>query len=262
MRRFALAATAAAVAVLFVPFSAQAGYSFTTGAEYTRGDYGTDVETSAWQIPFTLGYAAERSFFSVTVPYISVNGSTEVSGVRSFTLPGKGGVKSATQTTTSSEERTDSGIGDITLRASYQLQDETRSRPWLGVTGKVKLGSADEEKNLGTGENDYAVQLDMAKGPVDGIIGYHILGDTAQVDYNNILYGAVGYTVPLDKQWRMRGEFYTEQEAVDGVDPVREVTVSFGRAIAKQRNLNLYLIKGLSDSSPDWGAGVMVTTAF
>lgn len=261
MKHHYINATAAAVALLFVPLSASAGYSFSTGAEYTRGDYGTDVETSSWQIPFTLGYAGERSFFSITVPYISVDGSTEVSGVRGASLPGKGGVKTTSTTTSSTETRTDSGLGDITLRASYQLQNESETRPWLGVTGKVKFGTADADRNLGTGENDYSLQLDMAKGKVDGFVGYHILGDSGDVDYDNIFYGAIGYSQPLENRWTVRGEFYTEQEAADGVDPVREISVGFGRPLDKQRSMNIYLIKGLSDSSPDWGAGVMFTSA-
>ena len=30
----------------------------------------------------------------------------------------------------------------------------------IDLTGKVKFGTADENKGLGTGENDYAVQAD------------------------------------------------------------------------------------------------------
>jgi hypothetical protein len=263
MKRYALSVTTAiAVVALSLPVVVQAGYSFTTGAEYTSGDYGTDVETTAWQIPFTLGYAGKRTFFSITVPYIRVDGSTAVSGVRSFTTRGPGGISTQTETTTTTEERTDAGLGDVTLRASYQLQNETPERPWLGVTGKVKLGTADEDKNLGTGENDYSLQLDMAKGPLDGIVGYTVLGDTNAIDYDNIFYGAIGYSAPLQDKWKVRGEFYTEQEAVDGVDPVRELTLSLSKPLGAGRSISLYGIKGLSDSSPEWGAGVMVTSSF
>ncbi|HEY9148348.1 MAG TPA: hypothetical protein VIQ22_04995 [Gammaproteobacteria bacterium] len=261
MRRHALTAAAAAV-FLSLPAVSQAGFSFTTGAEYTRGDYGTSQDTSTWYVPLMLGYAGKKSFFSITVPYISVDGSSEVTGVRSTSLPGPGGITTTTTYTSTIEERTDSGLGDILLRASYQLQNETPSQPWLGVTGKVKLGTADEDKFLGTGENDYALQLDIAKGAWDGIIGYHLLGDTATIDYDDILFGAVAYTAPLQSNWKMRTEFYTEEEVTEGVDPVREVSVTFGKPLAAGRNLRLYLVKGLSDSSPDWGGGVMLSTAF
>lgn len=261
MRRFSL--TVATVAVMLsLPAVSKAGFSFTSGAEYTSGDYGTDTDTATWYVPFSLGYAGKNSFFSVTVPYIHVDGSAEVTGVRSTPLPGMGGVNRDSTTTTTTEERTDDGLGDIQLRASYQLLNETASRPWLGVTGKVKLGTADEDKNLGTGENDYSVQLDMAKGPVDGYVGYLYLGDTDTIDYDNVFFGAVGYTIPAKKNWKVRPEFYTEQAVADGIDPVREFSVTFSTPLESNRTVNIYLIKGLSDSSPDWGAGVMVTTSF
>ena len=263
MRRFTLTTAATAAVMLSLPAITQAGFSFTSGAEYTRGDYGTDTDTSTWYVPFTVGYAGKNSFFSVTVPYIYVDGSTEVTGVRSTPLPGMGGVKrDTTTTTTTTEERTDDGLGDIQLRASYQLVGETTSRPWLGLTGKVKLGTADEDKYLGTGENDYSVQLDMAKGPVDGYVGYLVLGDTDTIDYDNTFFGAVGYTVSAKKNWKVRPEFYAEQEVLNDVDPVREFSVTFSTPLETNRRVNIYLVKGLSDSSPDWGAGVMVTTSF
>jgi hypothetical protein len=60
----------------------------------------------------------------------------------------------------------------------------------------------------------------------------------------------------------MRAEFYTEQEAVDGVDPVQELSVAFARPLSKTQSMKLYVIKGLTDSSPEWGAGLMLSTAF
>jgi len=258
MKQLAIIAVATALATPL----AHAGYTFTTGAEYTRGDYGTDVTTSSWYIPFSLGYTGKDYAVSVTVPYVTVSGSSEVTGVRSTSLPGKGGAKSLNTTTTSSTDRTDSGLGDVELKGSYQLQTETPDRPWMGVTGKIKLGTASRSDNLGTGENDYAVQLDLAKGPLDGFVGYLMLGDTNSVNYDDIFYGAIAYSMPLDQTWSMRAEYYTEQAALSGVDPASEINVAFGRRLNPTQNLRLYAIKGLSDSSPDWGAGVMLSTAF
>lgn len=237
-----------------------AGYTFTTGAEYTRGDYGTGVETSSWYVPFTLGYSTEEYVWSVTVPYVSVSGSPEVSGGGSISMSGRG--THASQSTTSGTERSDAGLGDVLLSASYRLQQQTRERPQVMLTGKVTLGTADKDKNLGTGENDYAVQLEVARGPVDGYIGYLMQGDSSVITYDDIYYGAIAYSVTLSQRWRMRTEYYTEQETVSGGEPARELTIAFGRSLNSMRNLKLYLIKGFSDSSPDWGGGVMVSTRF
>lgn len=248
--------------LLFGHAVATAGdYSFTTGAEYTTGDYGTGIETGSWYVPFTLGYAAESFSWSVTVPYIRVDGSTEVTGIRSTTVRGPRGMTQTTMTTTT-EERVDSGLGDIILSAGLQLQRETPVAPWLAVRGKIKFGTADEEKFLGTGENDYAIQLEAAKGMLDGFIGYNFLGDTATIDYDDIAYGAAAVTVPLSQPWRTRAELYMEQSPLSGIDPVTELTVSFSRPLARSREFSLYAVKGFSDSSPDWGVGTLISHGF
>ena len=42
------------------------------------------------------------------------------------------------------------------------MQRGADSRPVIDLTGMVYFGTADAAKNLGTGENDYAAQLDVA----------------------------------------------------------------------------------------------------
>ncbi len=239
---------------LLTPFTLQAGTRFAAGVEYTRGDYGTGVDTSTWYLPLTLSHAGKTYSVGLTVPFVAVSGSSEVSGVRGT---GHGATTTVITTTT----RTDTGIGDVVAKASLQLLPEGPSTPWLAVTAKVKFGTASASKNLGTGENDYAVQLEMAKGRFDAMLGYNVLGDTDTVDYDNIVYGALAWTAAMNKTWNLRSELYTEQPALSGDDPVQELTFSFDRALDAKRNLSVYFIKGFSDTSVDWGAGVMLSRA-
>lgn len=240
------------IAALLLPLLAQAGTRFGIGAEYTRGDYGTGVDTSTWYLPFSLSHSGENYSLGLTVPLIAVSGSTDVSGVRGT---GHGTTTTVTTTTT----RTDTGIGDVVAMASLQLLAEGASAPWIAITGKVKFGTASASKNLGTGENDYAVQLEVAKGSFDTLVGYNVLGDTSTIDYDNIVYGAVAWTSRLNKTWDLRSEFYAEQPALSGGDPVEELTFSFGKTLDSKRNLSLYVIKGFTDASADWGVGVMLS---
>lgn len=244
------------IAALLLPLVAQAGTRFGIGAEYSSGDYGTGVDTATWYIPFSLSHSGENYSLGLTVPFIAVSGSSEVSGVR-----GTGHGTKTTTTTTTTTTRTDSGIGDVVAKASLQLLAEGTSTPWIAITGKVKFGTASASKNLGTGENDYAVQLEMAKGSFDAMLGYNVLGDTSTIDYDNIVYGAVAWTAELNKAWNLRSEYYTEQPALSGDDPVQELTFSFGKALDSKRDLSLYVIKGFTDASADWGVGVMFSRA-
>jgi hypothetical protein len=228
-------------------------YTFTVGAEYTSGKYGADIDTTMQQIPFILGYTTEQYAWSITVPYVRISGSEDVTFSSSTKSP------MFSTTTTSNVEHTDSGLGDITLSGTYQIQDETKVKPWLAVTGKIKLGTADETKQLGTGENDYSVQLEIAKKAVHAFAGYKIIGDTSTVNFNDIMFGAVGITIPLNKDWTSVAEFYTEQASVSGVDNIQEVNLSLSKSLKDKKKFNMYIIKGLTDSSHDWGAGISMS---
>jgi hypothetical protein len=262
----------AVTTLLFSSVCTAAGeFSFGTGAEYTEGDYGTGSDTSALYVPFTLGYSAGAYGWSLTVPYLSVTGTGEVAysrtGVRvpsqesaSTTVsgPGPGG---GSTTTTVAEEHTESGMGDVTLSATYRFLQGGKGEMDLAVTGKIKFATADENKNLGTGENDYSLQFEAGLDKLYGYLGYLFIGDTAGTDYDDILFGAIGASTPAGA-WQIGAEYYTEQAALDGTDAVSEATLSAGRELGKDNWLNLYLIKGFTDSSPDWGAGVGITRYF
>lgn len=239
--------------LLIVNIAYAGDYTFSTGVEYTSGDYGAPIDTSMLQIPLTLGYTDEQYAWSVTVPYVGISGSEDV------VFSGTTHSPKITTTTTSNVKSTASGLGDITLSGTYQLQKETKVSPWLAVTGKIKLGTADEKKRLGTGKNNYAIQAEVAKKALHGYLGYKMIGDTSTVNFNDVLYGAAGITFPINKNWTSVAEIYTEQAAVSGADNVQELNLSFSKSLKDKKKFSMYIIKGLTNSSPDWGAGVTLS---
>ena len=228
-------------------------YTFSTGVEYTKGKYGASIDTTMLQVPFKLEYATEQYALSVIVPYVQISGSEDVifSGTTKSPM--------FSTTTISTVEHTDSGLGDVTLSGTYQLQEEIKTRPWIAITGKLKLGTADENKLLGTGENDYAVQLELAKKAIHGFIGYKLIGDTPTINFNDVTYGAVGITIPAGKNWTTVTEYYAEQASVSGVDNVQELSFYMSKTLKEKKRFGVYLIKGFTNSSPDWGAGVTLS---
>ena len=242
------------IAPLLVGNVAIAGdYTFTIGAEYTKGNYGAAIDTTMLQVPFTLGYNTEQYAWSVTVPYIQISGSEDV------TFSGTTRSPKLSTTTISSVMHSDSGLGDIALSGTYQLQKETKARPWIAMTGKIKWATADEQKLLGTGENDYAAQLELAKKTLHGFFGYKIIGDSDTINYDNVFYAAAGVSIPASKNWMTIIELYTEQAAVSGVDNVQELSFTMSKALNDKNKLSIYIVKGLTNSSPDWGGGVTLS---
>ena len=228
-------------------------YTFSTGVEYTKGKYGTSLDTTILQVPFKLEYATEQYALSVVVPYVQIRGSEDVifSGTTKSPM--------FSTSTKSNVKHTDSGLGDISLSGTYQLQKEIKTRPWIAITGKLKLGTADENKRLGTGENDYAVQLELAKKAIHGFIGYKLIGDTSIINFNDVTYGAVGITIPAGNKWSTVTEYYTEQASVSGVKNIQELSFSMSKTLKDNKRFGWYLIKGFTNSSPEWGAGVTLS---
>src|SRR3989344_7809523 len=52
--------------------------SLTLGAEYSSGDYGTASTTRMWYFPATFKYETERSMMSLTIPFVTVEGTGNV----------------------------------------------------------------------------------------------------------------------------------------------------------------------------------------
>lgn len=246
---------------------AEGGYSLGIGADYSSGDYGTGSTATLLSVPVSLGYQGDGWGWGLSVPYLSLRSKGNVvvgsggmmGGDGTGTGTGGGGPGGGSGATTTTE----SGLGDVTLRGSLELAEEGERLPWLGVTVKAKLATADLP--LGTGENDYAVQLEAAKGRVDGYVGYKLLGDYAyvdslgtpvNVDFNNVAYGAMALSHETSDETRLSVEGYLEQPAISGNDPKREVSLIVDHWLDDDRRISGYVMKGFTDASPDWGGGI------
>jgi hypothetical protein len=234
----ALAASALALAS---PAAAFAGGELRlyAGVEHTTGDYGGSEKMDDLYVPLTMIYGLPRVDLRLTLPYLEVT---------------RAGV-------------TEAGLGDviagITVYDVFRSSDGTLA---VGFTGKVKLGTAHEAAGLGSGETDYSIQADVHKalgrsGFSTGV-GYKARGDRAFYDLKNAWFAYVGGLHAFSG--RAFGEIYFDyrQPSIVGNDPVQELSVSITRRTSGRWRVHGYLIKGLSDTSPDWGAGVSMRANF
>ena len=231
--------------------AAEAALSVSLGAEYTTGDYGTPADTNIWYFPVTVKYQTAADSLALTLPYVSVEGTGSV-------VAGERAVRR--NAPAHSSIQTNSGLGDMVLVGSHKISETASSR--MDLTGKIKFGTADENDNLGTGEDDVSVQLDMEKyldsNSVYGTAGYKILGDPSGVDFRNVLYGSLGLSHKLDASQTAGMEWYAQQAAVSGGPASSELTLYLGNKVDKKTKVTGYLLKGFSDGSPDWGLGVVL----
>lgn len=169
-------------------------FTVTSGVDYSSGKYGSNDRTDITSVPVIGKYEIDRLTLKLTVPYVTITGPGNVS-------PGIGKFKESGAT---AKRTTESGLGDIVAGATYNIYDGNAFAPVVDITGKVKFGTADESKGLGTGKNDYSAQVDLYKSYGDFTalagLGYRVYGDTDQTPLDNVFYGSIGGTYKLAPQ--------------------------------------------------------------
>lgn len=253
-------AAACAALLLLAPPAGAGQFRIGVGAEYTSGDYGGSADVHEIYAPLMLGYDTRRLGLRLSIPYVHLSAPADTTvlsqGDRRIVLVPGGGAR-----------ETHSGLGNV--RASATLYDVVAAPArglFVDVTGRVKLGTADADAGLGSGENDYALEASAYQrlGHATGIatLGYELNGDPPGTNLDNVWYGTLGASMPWTQQTRAGLFFDFAQAPLAGQDGPRELSLHVAHRLDPQRSVNAYALTGLSDGSPDWGAGVAFIRRF
>jgi len=234
-------------------YGADSGISLSTGVEYSSGGYGGTDDIEEIYAPVIGVFSLDRFAFSVTVPYLSVSAPSGTT----VTEPGE-------PVSGSGPMVTESGLGDVVLGLTvYDVFLDIDRGIAIDITGKVKIGTADVDKGLGTGEEDYLLRADMYKFfdqfTLMGSAGYKVRGEPPSVDLKNSLLGSIGGSYALNDETSVGFIYdYRDSSLQDG-DSLSEATLFSMHRLSESLQLQLYAFAGFSDSSPDWGAGVYLS---
>src|SRR5712692_5156363 len=158
--RFADLLSCAMVWSSAAPVAAQTkSWKVSESVTYERGDFGTGTETTIVYIPTVLKRYFEKGDVSLVVPYLHIEGSGDVVTVNG--VPQRG--KKNPQATTSAATVSNGGIGDVLLKGSYYLLEETAQPLNLSVVAKIKFPTASRSRNLGTGKFDEGFGAEASK---------------------------------------------------------------------------------------------------
>ncbi|MBC8205982.1 MAG: hypothetical protein ISR85_00145 [Kiritimatiellales bacterium] len=224
-------------------------WKFSTGVDYSSGDYTDASDTTMLYVPFSASYKRGNWSGKISTGWLSIDGPGNVidGGV---VLPGGG------------TDRSESGIADTWLALTYSLEALPSELGYLDLTGKVKIPTADEDKGLGTGEVDYALQADyfyvMGKLTPMFTVGYKFKGDPADMNLNDVLYLSAGADWRCSDNTHIGASLDFQQASVSGVDDPLEVFTYLNHKISEAWSLSPYFYYGLSDSSPDMGGGLQL----
>jgi hypothetical protein len=226
------------------------------GVHYNQGRYGTGATTHITAITFTARRDTERWTLRGSVPYLWISGSNAV-------VPGFGPVRRGAPSGGSS---TSSGLGDVTLSATYAAHYDAANQLGVDLTGKVKLATADEEERLGTGEHDLGIGGEVYKafGRLTAFfgVGYTEFGTSRLFNVDNAFNYTLGASYRLDERDSV-GLAYDERERLSSAAaPLQEFTAFFSRRIRRGWHAQLYFLVGFAEGSPDWGTGLSAAYPF
>jgi len=254
---------AAAIAVVLasapcgITLAAEGVVTVGAGAEYSSGKYGGTEKTQILYLPVTAKYETGPWAFKAVVPYIRVTGPGNVvgAGADRVTLPGGAAAR-----------RTESGLGDVVASVFYNLFDERQTSFGVDVGAKVKLGTADEAKGLGTGENDYAVQADsyvpLGALTAFGTLGYRWYGDPPGVDLKDVFYGAIGASYRVSGETSVGLAYDLRPRITTAGARISEATAFVSQRLSREWRAQFYSVVGFSDGSPDFGLGAALNYRF
>lgn len=246
-------------------------YSVGQGFEFSSGKYGTNTRTDSIYAPFTvIASPTDRLGLSLEIPFIyqsngnvvSTLGGGGMQGSKTMMLSamGMGGISPSSSGT--GMDRSESGLGDITLKAGYILLPEEDSMPQIRPTVFVKFPTADKNKSLGTGEFDegFAVEISKWFGSWNPFAeaGYTVQGKSAQLALKNyVAYNAgVGYQVSENIRPILLIKGATPP--ADGASALLEVRLKIKYQATNHTGIDGYIARGITTNSPDYGTGLAV----
>jgi hypothetical protein len=229
-----------------------AKFGVSTGIDYSVGKYGQSENTYIKYVPITAKVDLDRWLFKVTVPWVQIDGPSGATG-------GDGKIILSNRPNKRSYE---SGLGDIVTSATYSAFQSSEYKLFIDIGGKIKFGTASFKKGLGTGENDYSVQLDAYKildnFTLLGTAGYRKLGDPAGIDLNNVWFGTLGAIYKIDATNNFGAFLDLRQATSDSSTNLREYTLFYSHRFNPTYNLQSYIYGGDTKSSTDIGGGIML----
>lgn len=249
------AAAAAPAAAQAAPDAKQTQAEFSTGLDYQQGEYGTGEEIETLSVQNGLRVTTGRVTLSASLPWQRIEGPGNAVGGGGLL-----GLPIIVDPTRPATRIARSGIGDVRLGAAYAIPRSSLGGVGLALTGQVKLPTASEEKGLGTGETDYTVGAE-ASATLGGVtpfasVGYTMPGDPEGFELRNSLSARAGIAAPLSNAVRGHVAYGYAQSLSPLVPDEQQVGAGLNAAIGKRLSVGVYGSAGLSEGSPDVGAGL------
>ena len=254
--RYIYGAAATSLVIAFVTLPATAGtLTFQNTSEFSSGHYGDPQATDSLYEAIAAKYQFGSTFLKVTAPFLYVKGPGNV-------VPDFGSISSGVAPITSR-----SGWGDIMATADQTIHFDFLPHTDFDLIGKVKFATASAKKGLGTGENDYYLQLEWTQYLTDKFstivdFGRRFVESGPEIGLHDVWYGSVGASWDLQKDLALDGYFDMRQPTSPTSGSQLEGTLQIAKRFQPGWKATLYGSKGFASGSADITVGIILAKSF
>lgn len=226
------------------------------------------MSNTTWSTPLDLSWSRDSMTAGVSIAYLNIQGTgVSIPGIGPIAQlianrPAAGRILSRFPIPSASSSS--SGFGDLNLygRWSHPLREGSS----FVTTGSIKLGTADEEKGLGSGKTDlgldFSYQKTFSRCSLALSAGYQVLGDPEGIELENGIRGSVSVSLPTSSgdEWSLAFNFSESTNA--GAPNATTLSGGWAKSLESGYLISLYTAVGLSDASPDLSVGISVGFGF
>lgn len=237
-------------------------YTLSSGVDYTRGKFGDAVDSTYLTLPQIATITYGRWSTEWTIPYVIARGPSGV-------IPGLGvNLAEEEEFPAAAQNSKRTGLGDIIGMLSYQVYGETEETH-INLIGKIKFGTANSARGLGTGRNDYAPAIGITE-PVEDftfseIVGYSFNGSPPNDKLKNTLFAQATVNYGVTQQTNIGFTMAYE----DGISPsspgggsTQVLTTYVSQEFADDWKVQIDYSRGFSPSSLNYGVGAALIHSF
>ena len=219
---------------------------YSTGFDYSEGDFGLDEQSRLLFVPFGVTADYERWRFRLVVPFLVSEGPSVI-------LQGDG----VNPSTTLSDEN--AGLGEVSLSTSYLISPPIEGWPLLDLGLSVSLPTRTKVE-LGTGGWAFAPRLELFQR-YGRVTPYVTLGRRFFTvgSLDDRFFTSVGASIEIAGVWSLGAAYDWLESTGGGTSDAHEITPYVSIRAANGWSFSPYGLVGLSSGSPDFGVGFSIS---
>lgn len=165
------------------------------------------------------------------------------------------------------EGATSDGFGDINLSAKLNLLKEQDNLPAMAVSFQLKTDSGNDDKSLGTGKREYAVNYIASKSIAESSLhvnlGYTLKDDLPEQNLRDVITYGLAVEYPLADRLNLVGEISGENERRGNFDdnPLSGL-IGLNYSLSEAMVCDLGCGFEISEASPDFKVTAGLTFSF